>query len=107
VHLLFPNLGIATGAEYWLTLHMVPLAPDRTRVEVRFRTMPLDTKTKTKVVAKAVVQSTRSKIARQASLLTHRLNGTVAPVAPDNSLRSTQITDEDRRAAEAIQRAVQ
>jgi phenylpropionate dioxygenase-like ring-hydroxylating dioxygenase large terminal subunit len=107
VHLLFPNLGVASGAEYWLTLHMLPIAPDHTRVEVRFRTMPLDTKTKAKVLAKAVIKSTRSTMERQASLLTHRLHGTVAPVAPDNSLRSTQITDEDRRAAEAIQRAMQ
>jgi phenylpropionate dioxygenase-like ring-hydroxylating dioxygenase large terminal subunit len=107
VHLLFPNLGIATGAEYWLTLHMTPIAPDRTRVEVRFRTMPLDSKTKAKVLAKAIAQSARSTINRQAVLLSHRLHNTVAPEAPNNGLRSTQITDEDRRAAEAIQRAMQ
>jgi phenylpropionate dioxygenase-like ring-hydroxylating dioxygenase large terminal subunit len=60
VHLLFPNLGVATGAEYWLTLHMLPSAADRTRVEVRIRTMPLDTITKTKVFAKSVAKATRS-----------------------------------------------
>jgi phenylpropionate dioxygenase-like ring-hydroxylating dioxygenase large terminal subunit len=106
VHLLFPNLGIASGAEYWLTLHMVPIAADHTRVEVRARTMPLDVKTKSKVVAKALLESTRSIIGRQSTLLRHQIKGTTAPPATDSGVRSTQITDEDTRAAESIQRAM-
>jgi Ring hydroxylating alpha subunit (catalytic domain) len=58
-------------------------------------------------LAKVVAKSTRSTIERQASLSTPQLHGTGASEAPDNSLLSTQITDEDRRVAEAIQRAMQ
>jgi Ring hydroxylating alpha subunit (catalytic domain) len=52
-------------------------------------------------LAKVVAKSTRSTIERQASLSTPQLHGTGASEAPDNSLLSTQITDEDRRVAEA------
>jgi choline monooxygenase len=107
VHLLFPNLGIASGAEYWLTLHMVPLAADRTRVEVRIRTMPLDTAAKTRLATKAIATSARSLISRQTALLNSRLRG--APLPQPGELRGgpNQITDEDKRAAESIQRAMQ
>jgi phenylpropionate dioxygenase-like ring-hydroxylating dioxygenase large terminal subunit len=89
VHLLFPNLGIATGGEYWLTLQMIPLAPDRTRVEVRTRTMPLSTAAKARFVAQEVAEKGLAILGRR-------------PAVGQN-----QITDEDTRAAEAIQRAMQ
>jgi choline monooxygenase len=88
VHLLFPNLGLATGGEYWLTLHMVPLAPDLTRVDVRTRTMPLSTTAKARFAVKEIVAKGLSIVGRPPA------------VGPN------QITDEDRRAAEAIQRAM-
>ncbi len=111
VHLLFPNLGVASGAEYWLTLHMVPLAADLTRVEVRSRTMPLDTKVKAKLVANAALQTTTALMKRQAAIIGDRLARTTQksptpPVARDPLPSGSQITDEDRRAAEAIQRAM-
>ena len=36
-HLLFPSLMIATAAEFFATYQAVPLAPDRTRIELRIR----------------------------------------------------------------------
>jgi phenylpropionate dioxygenase-like ring-hydroxylating dioxygenase large terminal subunit len=89
VHLLFPNLGIATGGEYWLTLQMIPLAPDLTRVEVRTRTMPLSVAAKARFAAQEIATKGLSILGRR-------------PAVGQN-----QITDEDTRAAEAIQRAMQ
>jgi phenylpropionate dioxygenase-like ring-hydroxylating dioxygenase large terminal subunit len=107
VHLLFPNLGIASGAEYWLTLHMVPMAADLTRVEVRTRTLPLDTKTKAKVVASAALDSTWSMLKRQATMLTQQLDrSTQSATSVEAPNGKNQITDEDRRAAESIQQAM-
>jgi phenylpropionate dioxygenase-like ring-hydroxylating dioxygenase large terminal subunit len=105
VHLLFPNLGIASGAEYWLTLRMVPLAADLTRVEVRTRTMPLTTKSKAKLISRDLLLTATSTLKHQAQVLSSQLtpNG---PAAPEKVSRATQITDEDRRAAEAIQGAM-
>jgi Rieske 2Fe-2S family protein len=36
-HLLFPSLMVATSAEFFATYQAVPLAPDRTRIELRIR----------------------------------------------------------------------
>jgi phenylpropionate dioxygenase-like ring-hydroxylating dioxygenase large terminal subunit len=36
-HLVFPNLMIATEAEFWVTYVAVPLAPDRTVIDIRIR----------------------------------------------------------------------
>jgi phenylpropionate dioxygenase-like ring-hydroxylating dioxygenase large terminal subunit len=105
VHLLFPNLGVASGAEYWLTLHMVPLAADLTRVEVRSRTSPLTTKTKAKFASQELLQKATATLKHQAQVLTRQLS--VAPGPPPEKVSlATQITDEDRRAAEAIQQAM-
>ncbi len=41
VHLLFPNLALAAGATFWATIHLLPVAPDRTTVELRVRGMPV------------------------------------------------------------------
>ncbi len=37
-HLVFPSLMVATSAEFFATYQAVPLAPDRTRIELRVRT---------------------------------------------------------------------
>ncbi len=89
VHLLFPNLGVATGGEYWLTLHMVPLAADLTRVEVRTRTMPLSATAKARFAVKELAAKGLTIVGRP-------------PEVGQN-----QITEEDQRAAEAIQLAMQ
>jgi phenylpropionate dioxygenase-like ring-hydroxylating dioxygenase large terminal subunit len=105
VHLLFPNLGVASGAEYWLTLHMLPVAPDLTRVEVRTRTMPLGGKAKAKLATNALVETSLETLKRQSLILRHQLSG--APGQPEAvPSRATQITDEDRRAAESIQQSM-
>ena len=36
-HLLFPSLMVATAAEFFATYQAVPLAADRTRIELRIR----------------------------------------------------------------------
>ncbi len=36
-HLLFPSLMVATAAEFFATYQAIPLAPDRTRIELRIR----------------------------------------------------------------------
>ncbi len=36
-HLLFPSLMVATASEFFATYQAVPLAPDRTRIELRIR----------------------------------------------------------------------
>jgi Rieske 2Fe-2S family protein len=36
-HLLFPSLMVATAAEFFATYQATPLAPDRTRIELRIR----------------------------------------------------------------------
>lgn len=44
VHLIFPNFGISESEIDWTTLNIVPVAPDRTLVDVRVRTMPIGLK---------------------------------------------------------------
>ena len=78
---------MATGAEYWLTLHMVPLAADLTRVELRMRTMPLSNKAKAAFVVERVAHTALAKFTKR-------------------TMSTDQITAEDRRAAEAIQQAM-
>lgn len=39
-HLVFPNLMVATAAEFFATYVAVPVAPDRTRIELRVRAEP-------------------------------------------------------------------
>lgn len=41
VHLLFPNLALAAGATFWLTLEAVPTGPQSCRLDMRVRTMPI------------------------------------------------------------------
>lgn len=43
VHMLFPNLGIVGTENTWMILHVIPVAPDQTTVEVRTWTMPIST----------------------------------------------------------------
>jgi phenylpropionate dioxygenase-like ring-hydroxylating dioxygenase large terminal subunit len=88
VHLLFPNLGVATGAEYWLTLHMVPIAADLTRVEMRLRSMPLGPAAKAAFTVERLARKSLAKFARRRAT-------------------TDQITAEDSRAAEAVHRAMQ
>ena len=87
VHLGFPNLGIATGAEYWLTLHMIPVAADLTRVELRMRTMPLSVSAKAALVVERAARKGLATLTKRA-------------------ISTDQITAEDRRAAEAVHRAM-
>jgi phenylpropionate dioxygenase-like ring-hydroxylating dioxygenase large terminal subunit len=101
VHLLFPNLGIASGAEYWLTLHMVPIAPDCTMVEVRTRTMPLPLSTKAGLAAQETVKTIVTAADRRMRNLLRRPDGSHPPAHGQD-----QITAEDARAAESIQRAM-
>ncbi len=44
VHMLFPNFGITETEIDWTTLNIIPVAPDRTLVDVRMRTMPMTTR---------------------------------------------------------------
>ncbi len=39
-HLVFPNLMVATAAEFFATYEAVPVAPDRSRIELRIRAEP-------------------------------------------------------------------
>lgn len=41
VHMLFPNFGITETELDWVTLNIIPVAPDHTRVEIRSRAMPM------------------------------------------------------------------
>lgn len=41
VHMLFPNLALAAGATFWLTLEAVPTGPESCRLDMRVRTMPV------------------------------------------------------------------
>lgn len=45
VHLLFPNLGIAESESDWSVLQIIPVAPNRTILKSRTRTMPISTAT--------------------------------------------------------------
>jgi phenylpropionate dioxygenase-like ring-hydroxylating dioxygenase large terminal subunit len=96
VHLMFPNTGIASGGEYWLTLHVVPLSPERTRVTVRTRGMPLTP------IAAAGLAATGA-----LAKIKQRSDGWRRPGAQRTTHPSTgDITAEDKRAAEAIQAAM-
>lgn len=43
VHLLFPNIGITETESDWSTIQILPMAPDRTIIEVRTRTVQAST----------------------------------------------------------------
>ncbi|MBT3313063.1 MAG: aromatic ring-hydroxylating dioxygenase subunit alpha [Anaerolineae bacterium] len=43
VHMLFPNFGITETEVGWTTLNITPIAPNRTLVDIRVRTMPMTT----------------------------------------------------------------
>jgi Rieske 2Fe-2S family protein len=38
-HLVFPNLPMATGANFWMTYQVTPLGPARSRLDMRIRVM--------------------------------------------------------------------
>jgi choline monooxygenase len=52
VHLVFPNLGVAGGSTFWTTLQAIPLAADRTLVELRTRIAPIKGATKARATAR-------------------------------------------------------
>ncbi len=41
VPMLFPNLGLAESKSSWSTFHVIPVAPDRSIVEIRIKVMPV------------------------------------------------------------------
>ena len=43
VSLLFPNVGITAVESMWSVLHIIPVAPDQTVVDIRSLTMPMST----------------------------------------------------------------
>lgn len=42
VQMLFPNLGVAGGSSFWVTVQAIPVSAERTIVEVRTRIEPID-----------------------------------------------------------------
>jgi len=43
VSLLFPNVGITAVESIWSVIHIIPVAPDRTIIDIRTLTMPMST----------------------------------------------------------------
>jgi choline monooxygenase len=41
VPMLFPKLGLSATESAWSTFHVIPLAPDRSAVEIRSKVMPV------------------------------------------------------------------
>ena len=41
VPLLFPNIGLSEGEGSWNTFHIIPMAPDKTKVVVRSKLEPM------------------------------------------------------------------
>ena len=39
-HLIFPNLPMATGANFWMTYQVIPLSAGRSRLDMRVRALP-------------------------------------------------------------------
>jgi choline monooxygenase len=39
-HLVFPNLTMASGATFWMTYQVIPLAANKSRIDMRVRVMP-------------------------------------------------------------------
>ena len=39
-HLIFPNLPMATGANFWMTYQVIPLSAGRSRLDMRLRSLP-------------------------------------------------------------------
>jgi Rieske 2Fe-2S family protein len=39
-HLVFPNLPMASGANFWMSYQVIPLSPGRSRLDMRLRAMP-------------------------------------------------------------------
>lgn len=87
VHLVFPNLAMAAGGTFWLTLQAIPLAPDRTALDLRIRGMPISQ------ARLATLQAIRH--------LSNKWKRFTTP-----SFRSWEdLLQEDIRACESIQRA--
>ncbi len=41
VPMLFPNLGLAESESTWSTFHVIPIAPDKTLIDIRTKVMPV------------------------------------------------------------------
>lgn len=41
VPMLFPNLGLAESEASWSTFHIIPMAPDKTLIDIRTKVMPV------------------------------------------------------------------
>ena len=103
VHLVFPNLGLAGGATFWATVHVVPLAPDRTAIEVRTRIAPIRTPRNAGRVATAGVRELANTVRRSPvgdALRSLRL------LASENIANGVDFVAEDIHAAENIQRSI-
>ena len=89
-HLLFPNFGIVADATSWSSLHVLPVAPDRTILELR-------------------VLGDRSAAPGGLGKAVRRLYEAVTPkaeTADPNDWKSGDLMQEDIVACEAIQRAI-
>jgi phenylpropionate dioxygenase-like ring-hydroxylating dioxygenase large terminal subunit len=104
VHLLFPNLGLASGGEYWLTLLMTPLAPDRTRVEVRTRAAVGGSIDKLLLGGRFALDAAWQRARRTAvGLAGHLGRNGVGRVTAAGLNSADDVSAEDKRAAEAVQ----
>ena len=41
--MIFPNIGLAEGVTSWSTFHVIPLGPDKCKVDLRVKVEPLTT----------------------------------------------------------------
>jgi Rieske 2Fe-2S family protein len=103
VHLLFPNLALAGGATFWATIHVVPLAPDRTAIELRTRIAPIRTPRHAGRMATIGVRELAKTVSRSP------LGGALRSLhlmAAEDIADGVDFVAEDIRAAESLQRAI-
>lgn len=105
VHLVFPNLGIAGGSTFFATLHAIPLAPDRTLVEMRTRIAPMGATAQARVAIDLGVRKARKALAGSALAGPARTVG-LLPRGEPSSGDDGDFVAEDIMAAEAAQRGM-
>lgn len=100
VQLVFPNLGLAGGATFWVTVHVVPLAPDRTEVVMRTRIAPEAVERPLELASMTAREAVRRVGRSPVGSALRKLK-----VLPESADRPDLVI-EDLRAAESIQRTI-
>lgn len=93
--LFFPNLGLGEDESSWSTFHIIPISPEKTRVEIRSKLMPSRTG-----------RSFSRQEKKSAKYWNTNLNGKYGEFNDDDPMASADFIKEDIYACEQLQKSL-